>query len=114
MGHTAGRVALANVADPLAEDPRNGQGIAPKRLTHLGPDGYELAQCSMRNKAENAVAQRRYIVVHDMQEQALQVRNVARLVKGENLAMTTTDDLRSQNKAIRDEAGCRRPVSVRD
>lgn len=114
MGYTARRVALANVADPLAEDCSIGQGIAPKRLGDLGPDGYELAQCSMRNKAENAAAHGRNIMVHDMKEQALQVRNVARLVKGQNLAPTMADDLRSQNKALREEAGCRRPVSARD
>lgn len=57
MGHTASRVALANVADPLAEDRSIGQGIAPKRLGDLGPDGYELAHRSMRNKAQHAITQ---------------------------------------------------------
>lgn len=49
-----------------------------------------------------------------MKEQALQVRNVARLVKGKNLAMTTADDFGSQDKPIDDKTACGRPVSKRD
>ncbi len=36
VGDSAGRVALPNVADPLAEDRSIGQSVAPQRLRDFG------------------------------------------------------------------------------
>src|SRR3954462_1398754 len=68
----------------------------------------------MRNEAENAVAKRADVVVHHMQKEALQIGNIAGLVKGHDLAVAIADNLRSQDKAINDKAACRRSVSERN
>jgi hypothetical protein len=114
MRQPARRVPLPDVADPFAEDCCVRQSVAPKSPRDSGPVRYELEDCSMRNEAEDAITQGGYVVVQDMKEQALQVRNVAGLVKRQNLAMTVANYLRSQDKAIDHEAACRRPVSDRD
>lgn len=47
----------------------------------------------MGNEAENAIAKRADVMVHHMEKEPLQIGNVARLVKGHDLAVAIADDL---------------------
>jgi hypothetical protein len=68
----------------------------------------------MREKTEHGFAHRTQVVIEDVQEEALEIRNVARLVKRKYLTVPLTNNLRSENEPVNDKTTGRRPISGRN
>ena len=69
----------------------------------------------MGNEAQDAIAQRADIVIHDVKKQALQIGNIARLVKCQDLAMPgprQSFDLRTNPSITRQQAVGRSPMDA--
>ena len=78
----------------------------------FGPPAGDLPQGAMAEEAQRAVSQCDQVVIHDVQMQALQVRNFARNMDGKNLPLPARSRLGTDAKTLGDKAAFGRTLSV--
>jgi hypothetical protein len=54
----------------------------------------------MRNERQQAIAQRINVMIHDVEEEALQIRDIAGLMKSQDLAVAFSHQFGPQNEAV--------------
>ena len=78
----------------------------------FGPPAGDLPQGAMAEEAQRALSQCDQVVIHDVQMQALQVRNFARNMDGKNLPLPARSRLGTDAKTLGDKAAFGRTLSV--
>src|SRR3954453_16731513 len=91
--------SAADIDDPLAEDRRIDEGLTPEPLRDEGTRSRQGPQGFVRVESDRALGGRPDVVVHHLQMQALQVRDVSRDVDRENLALPLIRSLRTNPEA---------------
>ncbi len=101
MGKSIQSRALAHIHDPLAIQGRIDQAVSPQNFGNVRPPPGDLPQGAMADEA--ALSQCDQVVIHDVQMQALQVRNFGRNMDGKNLPLPARSRLYGR-KTLGDKA----------
>jgi hypothetical protein len=107
-------LAPAKPHHPLAEDCSVDEGVAPERFHKVRITPQEVADGVVGDEGELRRRQRADAVVHDPEEEALQVRHVARRLEGHDLPHAAVQELVAAYEAVEDEAAMARPILVAD
>src|SRR5215204_1532229 len=105
-------LAATDVDDPLAEYRSIDERVAPEDVGDARMGAQEGPNRLVRNERHLAGDDRPQAVVHDLEVEALQVRNVAGNVEGDDLASTAGKELVAAGEAFKDRAALRGPVLI--
>src|SRR5215208_4837311 len=112
MGEPLRRWAAADIDDPLPKYRGVDERFSPKSLRYRGALTAQRAQCVVRNERDLASAKRRDVMIHDLQMETLQIRNVAGDVNRENLAPALIRCFRAAGKPFDQQARLAGPVAL--
>src|SRR4051794_21089513 len=102
----------ADADDPLTKNGGIDERVAPEHVGDARMRAKEGPNRLVRNERHLAGDDRRQAVVHGLEVEALQVRNVAGNVEGNDLASTAGKDLVAAGEPLKDRAALRWPVLI--
>src|SRR5215218_1451187 len=107
-------IAPADIDHPLPKHRRIDERLAPEHVSDARMRTKERPNHFMRNERYLAGNDCRHAVIHDLQVQALEIRDVAWDVEGHDLASAAGEELVAASKTFEDRAALRWPVLVTD
>ncbi|MCP1834021.1 hypothetical protein ACVIHH_001299 [Bradyrhizobium sp. USDA 4518] len=114
VGHTLVRGPAADIDDPFPKNRRVNERFAPKRTCHIRALLTQGLDRFMRDEAKRAGCQRREIVVHDVEVEALQIRYFAGNVQREDLPLAVLRDFCTVRKSFGEKATFLWPAAIGD
>src|SRR5215217_1298625 len=100
-------IPSSEAKQPLPKDGCVNEGVAPEKIAQARVATGECRQVLVRDESHRAGGDGAHAVVHRLQMQALEVRDVTRNVEAEDLALALCGNLEAADKALQHEAASR-------